>query len=168
MMFLLLGRRQENKWRLEHLLSFKKHFLLRVVVVVVESNVIEVTMVIQSQQHPHFPPRFAHPHFLTRTKKQILLWGIPSVAWAAAGFTIWSEQGLGERVPHWGSLLRYASARICWAEKSHKTMLISGILNTLQISFSFLFFSARNPWNGNEDYVERMHYVTFHNTVWGP
>lgn len=95
-----------------------------------ERDVIEVTMVIQFQQPPT-SLRLSHPHFLTRTKKQIFLRGIPSVAGAAAGFTNWSKRGLGERVPRRGSLLRYASSRICWAQKLHKTMLISGILSIL-------------------------------------
>lgn len=75
--------------------------------------------------------RLTHPDSLARTKKQIFLRGIPSVVEAASGFTNWSERGLGERVPRWGSLLTYASSQICWARKLHKTMLISGILSVL-------------------------------------
>lgn len=79
----------------------------------------------------HASLRLTHPDSLARTKKQIFLRGIPSVVEAASGFTNWSERGLGERVPRWGSLLTYASSQICWARKLHKTMLISGILSVL-------------------------------------
>lgn len=135
MMSLLLGRRQKQM-TVEAPSPFWNSFPL-VCVFAWEGgeregkrNVIEVTMVIQFQQPPT-SLRLSHPHFLTRTKKQIFLRGIPSVAGAAAGFTNWSERGLGECVPYWGSLLRYASSRICWAEKLHKTMLIPGILSVL-------------------------------------
>ena len=86
-----------------------------------KTNVIEVTMVIQFQKHPPSTHththtaitslRLSHPHFLTRTKKQIFLRGIPSVAGSCGGF---SPSDLSEvwvsASPAGGSLLRYASS----------------------------------------------------------
>lgn len=107
--------------------------------------------------HTHTSLRLSHPHFLSKTKKQTFLRGIPLVAGAAAGSTNWSEHDLGECVSHWGSLLRYASSWNCWAQKLRKTMLISGILSV----FCAFFFSAWKSFEWIWSLRREKHYVTF-------
>lgn len=133
----------KNKWRLKHNLRCETHFLSCVCVwwfggrrgremllrLLWRFNFRTPPLHTYTQTHASL--RLTHPDSLARTKKQIFLRGIPSVVEAASGFTNWSERGLGERVPRWGSLLTYASSQICWAWKLHKTMLISGILSVL-------------------------------------
>lgn len=131
----------KNKWQLKRLLSFETHFLscACVCVCVFTWRLGEKKREEKCYWSYHGDSISATPlpsASLTlisslEQKKQTFLRGIPSVAGAAAGFTNWSERGLGECVSRWGSLLRYASSRICWAQKSHKTMLISGILSVL-------------------------------------
>lgn len=140
-MSLLLGRLRKNKWQLKRLLRFETHFLSWVCAYAWEGwggremllklpwwfNFINPPLSLTDPSPTSLC--LSHPHFLPRTKKANIsernslgcgsCGGFHQLIWARFG---WMCFPLG--IP--AQICRYT--RICWAQKLHKTMFISGIL----------------------------------------